>query len=349
MILGISRDVGTLRRDQTSMVAQLQQHEGELEKLKTFIQELAVPPAFSSETGGGRVEKTALPPPPTNNNSSSKGVEKMAMPPPTSSEAPPSSFHKVEAHTTPLTHSNLNTPIRVRFENMASEAKPLQNEGTPSMYYTPTAQVLPGVTYTPYYTPVSCPHIPKSADLPLFSGGEDSTLDAEEWIFKAEQRMLLEDTPSDKQVTWAGFHLDGYALSWWRTTKEDPTHKAKLLTKGWNYFKKVFLLEHLRLNKESVARDSFDEMRQQGKTVVAYTAEFRDTICHLPDLSEKSKVHKYVKGLCEPMKTDIQPQIILQELQEDLSAVISIAEGWRDLLKYATHTKNQRQQQKKPQ
>jgi hypothetical protein len=295
-----------MRGEHDSLVSRLDKYEADLEHIKSLVL-----PQSSSGTGSGGVEKKAMPPPPaSNNNNKDKGIESSYIPPPTaqekgveSSEIPPPTAQGVQGAETAKVevkftapppsfpvHSPPYTLMRVHFEGTAAE--PLQNLGTP--YYTPLHTPL-GYVSTPYYTPVAAPpavskpHVPKSADLPAFTGEETSKLDADKWVFKVEQRIILEDIAPNKQVMWAGFHLEGYALSWWRSVEGDPLHAHSLATGGWKYFKRIFTKRFGNLNKEENVHNELDILRQGKKSTAAYTVEFLDLIRKIPNKSERVK------------------------------------------------------------
>jgi Ty3 transposon capsid-like protein/Zinc knuckle len=133
--------------------------------------------------------------------------------------------------------------------------------------------------------------------LPTFHGiiGQDNV---DKFIDLLNRAFAAFDITSDaRKIYYAANQLRGTASNWYfaqRRIHGDAWEQQ--LT--WPYFVSLLTTQFKPVDFDLLLRDKLDRLRQTS-SVDAYTNVFMDTVSQLPDMSEKDKLHRYLRGLKE--------------------------------------------------
>lgn len=119
-----------------------------------------------------------------------------------------------------------------------------------------------------------------------------------EWRTEVETYLQALQLPDSVQVTVAVGLLKGPALTWW---KQHLTQKPKPIS--WDEMVTALNERFDHLNPELQARQKLQTLKQGNMSVHAYIKEFEGCIAHIPDLTEKDKVFRFLWGMRPTLKS----------------------------------------------
>jgi Retrotransposon gag protein len=116
---------------------------------------------------------------------------------------------------------------------------------------------------------------------------------AEEWLFQVEQYFkLINENKEEVKVQYAASLLRGAAATWWRSQTQGQD--SQLCT--WEEFKQGLISIFTPINGEQLARDRLANLRQTN-TVSGYLQRFRVLCLQIPDITDKEKKDRFIRGL----------------------------------------------------
>ena len=120
---------------------------------------------------------------------------------------------------------------------------------------------------------------------PTVFTGEESHLDAEQWLIDTENLLVAARVPEADRVDVVKIQLSGMARIWWLA---EESHLSGPIS--WKTFSEVFLAKFFPETAKSEMEHKFINLRQAGRTVDEYATEFsklsRILINGPPSLSE---------------------------------------------------------------
>ena len=104
---------------------------------------------------------------------------------------------------------------------------------------------------------------------PTVFTGEESHLVAEQWLVDTENLLVAARVPEIDRVDVVKIQLSGVARSWWLA---EESHLTGLVS--WKTFSVVFLAKFFHDTAKSKMEQKFINLKQAGRTVDEYAAEF---------------------------------------------------------------------------
>jgi len=130
--------------------------------------------------------------------------------------------------------------------------------------------------------------------LELFGAPDDAV--AEAWLENMVICFALCDYTSNMKVCMVIFQLKGRALLWWKMLL--PQLNMAIEDVSWELFEEWFRDRYLSEEFIEHQLNEFNALRQGGRTVPEYEAQFMDLLWYAPHLNkEKIKVNRFVFGL----------------------------------------------------
>src|SRR3954469_23916777 len=125
------------------------------------------------------------------------------------------------------------------------------------------------------------------------------------WIFQMQQYLLATGIKNDEQAVYLATNLlRGDAATWWRHHFKRITNDGDALP-NWKQFEGLLSRKFKPVNTTKVARDTLARLRQTS-SVKAYNAAFTSTILEIPNISEEEMVDRYVRGLKEKVRVEVE-------------------------------------------
>jgi dUTP pyrophosphatase len=125
------------------------------------------------------------------------------------------------------------------------------------------------------------------------------------WIFQMQQYLLATGIKNEEQAVYLATNLlRGDAATWWRHHFKKMTNEGEPLP-NWKQFEKLIGKKFKPVNAVKTARDTLARLRQTS-SVKAYNATFTSTILEIPNISEEEVIDKYVRGLKEKVRIEVE-------------------------------------------
>ncbi|XP_074576599.1 uncharacterized protein LOC141833108 [Curcuma longa] len=128
----------------------------------------------------------------------------------------------------------------------------------------------------------------------LFHGGTDPRV-AQSWIETVERTFHYTACTEWEKVELAAYHLRDEAEIWWDTQRimlgEQHT--------TWARFREMFDSQYFPLSYQMTLRQEFQSLRQRGRSVMEYNAEFNRLARCCPELvaEDRSRMLQFMQGL----------------------------------------------------
>src|SRR4051812_48194757 len=120
-----------------------------------------------------------------------------------------------------------------------------------------------------------------------------------------QQYLLATGIKNDEQAVYLATNLlRGDAATWWRHHFKKITDDEDELP-NWKQFERLLSKKFKPINATKVARDTLARLRQTS-SVKAYNAAFTSTILEIPNISEEEMVDRYVRGLKEKVRVEVE-------------------------------------------
>ena len=165
----------------------------------------------------------------------------------------------------------------------------------------------------------------KPAKPPTFNGKDTSIATVKTWAFSVKEYLELTDTPKDKETRFAGSYLDGDAKTWYINNYADVTPLPNL-----DDFLKEFKSNFLSTNHQTYAAEQIERIKQNKRTVTAYTAEFNLLLSETGAKKDEPwpKRH-YFRGLDDEIRKGIAPSIATAK---DVDGLATMAQNMANAL-----------------
>src|SRR4051812_44488293 len=120
-----------------------------------------------------------------------------------------------------------------------------------------------------------------------------------------QQYLLATGIKNDEQAVYLATNLlRGDAATWWRHHFKKITDDEDELP-NWKQFERLLSKKFKPVNATKVACDTLARLRQTS-SVKAYNAAFTSTILEIPNISEEEMVDRYVRGLKEKVRVEVE-------------------------------------------
>src|SRR3954464_14503228 len=125
------------------------------------------------------------------------------------------------------------------------------------------------------------------------------------WIFQMQQYLLATGIKNDEQAVYLATNLlRGDVATWWRHHFKKITDDEDELP-NWKRFERLLSKKFKPVNATKVARAPPARLCQTS-SVKAYNAAFTSTILEIPNISEEEMVDRYVRGLKEKVRVEVE-------------------------------------------
>src|SRR3954454_22455853 len=120
-----------------------------------------------------------------------------------------------------------------------------------------------------------------------------------------QQYLLATGIKNDEQAVYQATNLlRGDAATWWRHHFKKITDDGDELP-NWKQFKRLLSSKFKPVNATKVACDTLACLCQTS-SVKAYNATFTSTILEIPTIGEEEMVARYVRGLKEKVRVEVE-------------------------------------------
>jgi hypothetical protein len=142
-------------------------------------------------------------------------------------------------------------------------------------------------------------------------------LDPEVWLFQFNQYADVTQVPEENKVKLAATYLEGNAATWWRNMvmqSEDGT--GDYIT--WDEFQHGLISIFKPVNSKKMARDKLAILKQTN-SVAKYNFDFTQLCLEIRDISESEKLDKYVRGLKDKIRIEVEltePHTLMQAMSK---------------------------------
>jgi hypothetical protein len=161
-----------------------------------------------------------------------------------------------------------------------------------------------------------------------FFGAPDGAA-TEAWLENMAMCFTLRDYTSNMKVRMAVFQLKGSALLWWKVLL--PQLNMAVEDVSWELFEERFRERYLSEEFIEHQLNEFNALRQGGRTVPEYEAQFMELLRYAPHLNtEKLKVNRFVFGLNGSLRAKVRilmPQTLHDAVQKALIAEEELISG----------------------
>jgi hypothetical protein len=154
---------------------------------------------------------------------------------------------------------------------------------------------------------------------PPFTGKKGESLEA--WIFQMEQYCELLPVPEHSRVTFAATFLKENAALWYRAYSQNFVwHGAQANPPPWLDFMVALRQQFVPVN---VSTNAYDRLRRlnQRTSVNQYSHEFRAIMLDLPNMDAATRLHFYIQGLKEHIRS-----LVAVQQPADVATAEAIAE-----------------------
>ena len=132
---------------------------------------------------------------------------------------------------------------------------------------------------------------------------------ADNWLFQLNEYFNACNVHNDlERVAYAGAMLRGAAATWWRQRRTYAASGAMADITIWSQFCNELRTQFTVINAEKIARDQLAALKQTG-AVQSYAIKFRDITIQIPDITDKEKMDRFVRGL----KPRLQHELAIHE------------------------------------
>ena len=129
-------------------------------------------------------------------------------------------------------------------------------------------------------------------------------LDADYWLRATERKLLAVGAAAADKVTFAAYHLEGAAASWWENFQAmQPA--GHVVT--WEEFKTAFRGYHIPEGLMEQKKEEFLKLKQGNSSVVDYQGKFNRLACYAPEevSTDAKKQALFRKGLDPEIRHDL--------------------------------------------
>jgi hypothetical protein len=138
---------------------------------------------------------------------------------------------------------------------------------------------------------------------PVFSYSTEP-LDADYWLRTIERKLQAAHVAQADWVTFAAYHLEGAAGSWWENFLAMQTTEHVVT---WQEFKTAFQGYHIPEGLMELKREEFLKLKQGNGSVCDYQGNFNRLDCYAPEevSTDAKKQALFRKGLDPKLRRDL--------------------------------------------
>jgi hypothetical protein len=128
--------------------------------------------------------------------------------------------------------------------------------------------------------------------------------DPEVWLFQFNQYADINHLGEDDRPKLAATYLEGNAATWWRNLvmqSNDRTGDGI----SWVDFQQGLVSMFKPVNAKKIARDKLASLKQTN-SVAKYNFDFTQLCLEINDIHESEKLDKYVRGLKEKIRVEVE-------------------------------------------
>ena len=129
-------------------------------------------------------------------------------------------------------------------------------------------------------------------------------LDADYWLRTTERKLEVAHAAPADWVTFAAYHLEGAAGSWWENFQamQPPAHVVT-----WQEFKDAFRGYHIPEGLMDQKKEEFLKLKQGNGSVCVYQGNFNRLACYAPEevSTDAKKQSLFRKGLDPEIRRDL--------------------------------------------
>jgi Retrotransposon gag protein len=128
--------------------------------------------------------------------------------------------------------------------------------------------------------------------------------DPEVWLFQFNQYANINQLDENDRPKLAATYLEGNAATWWRNL---AMHSHDRTGDGisWIDFQQGLISMFKPVNAKKIARDKLASLRQTN-SVAKYNFDFTQLCLEINDIHESEKLDKYVRGLKEKIRVEVE-------------------------------------------
>jgi Ty3 transposon capsid-like protein/Zinc knuckle len=141
------------------------------------------------------------------------------------------------------------------------------------------------------------------------------------WLFSIREYCELANIPTEQAVPFAASLLRENAKAWWRTVRMEDN-----IPKTFEQFETELKAAFRPSDAVRSARNQLAVLQQRG-SVQSYTVRFRDLMLEIPDLSEAEALDRFVRGLREKTRLEVE-----HRGPNTLNEAINIAERYDSII-----------------
>src|SRR6202049_498441 len=142
----------------------------------------------------------------------------------------------------------------------------------------------------------------KAAKPKTYNGSIGS--DPDVWLFQFNQYSDIAGVPINTRAKLAATYLEGKAATWWRNlVMQTADHNADNIT--WEAFQNELINMFKPVNSKKIDRDKL-AMLKQTNSVAKYNFHFTQLCLEINDISESEKLDKYVRGLKDRIRVEVE-------------------------------------------
>jgi hypothetical protein len=155
--------------------------------------------------------------------------------------------------------------------------------------------------------------------------------DPEVWLFQFNQYADINQLAENDRPKLAATYLEGNAATWWRNLVTQSTNDI-----SWVEFQQELIGTFKPVNAKKIARDRLAVLKQVN-SVAKYNFDFTQLCLEINDISESEKLDKYVRGLKDKIRVEV-------ELAEPATLAQAMSKAQRiDNITYQTYISQHRQ------
>lgn len=124
--------------------------------------------------------------------------------------------------------------------------------------------------------------------------------DPEVWLFQFNQYADINQLEEDARPKLAATYLEGNAATWWRSLVTQSEQNI-----SWRAFQQGLISMFKPVNAKKIARDKLAGLKQNN-SVAKYNFDFTQLCLEINDISESEKLDKYVRGLKDKIRVEVE-------------------------------------------
>lgn len=128
--------------------------------------------------------------------------------------------------------------------------------------------------------------------------------DPEVWLFQFNQYADINQVLEQNKAKLAATYLEGNAATWWRNlVMQTGDRTGSTIT--WQEFQLQLISMFKPVNSVKIARDRLAVLNQTN-SVAKYNFDFTQLCLEIKDISESEKLDKYVRGLKDKIRVEVE-------------------------------------------